>query len=132
MEFSVKKIYLIVLFVMLQFSCNKSIQPFQEAAISFSMDASNASISPGSNFSVTITLTSKIPSAKGIQIAATITDQTNSNSIYQNPAVISTAIQNNITLINLPQQHWCYVTIKVSSVATPTNTASQSFTVVYK
>ena len=132
MEFSVKKIYLIVLFVMLQFSCNKSIQPFKEEAISFSLDASNASISLGSNFGVTVTLTSKIPSSKGIQIAATITDQTTNNSINQNPAVISTAVQNSISLINLPQQHWCYATIKVSSVATPSNTDSQGFTVVYK
>jgi len=121
------------------FSCNKSssgggssAQPAQEPSIVFSIDASNASISPGSTFNVNVTLTSTMPSSSGIKITTTLSDQTNNISITQNPPLTSTAAKNSITLINLPQQHWCSATITVSSVATPSNSASQTFTVVFK
>jgi ABC-type enterochelin transport system substrate-binding protein len=59
-------------------------------------------------------------------------DQSTSANITQNAAITSTTAANNLQLIGLPQQHWCTATIKVSSVATPSNSASQSFKVVYK
>ena len=73
-----------------------------------------------------------MPSSKGITIETTVVDQTNSANIAQSAAITSTAAVNNLQLVNLPQQHWCTATIKVSSVATPSNSDSQSFTVVYK
>ena len=73
-----------------------------------------------------------MPSSSGIKITTTLSDQTNNISITQNPPLTSTAAKNSITLINLPQQHWCSATITVSSVATPSNSASQTFTVVFK
>jgi hypothetical protein len=123
---------------LLSISCNKTgggggtTTPVQEPAVSFSIDASNGSIIPGSSFAVIVTLTSAMPSAQGIKIEASVTDQTNSTAVSQNAPVISTSAKNSVTLINLPQQHWCNAVIKVSSVATGNNTASQSFTVVYK
>ena len=59
-------------------------------------------------------------------------DQMISSSIAQNRDLVSTAIRNALQLISLPQQHSCTATIKVSSVASPSNSASKSFTVVYK
>ena len=73
-----------------------------------------------------------MPSSKGITIETTVVDQTNSANIPQSAAITSTSAVNNLQLVNLPQQRWCMATIKVSSVATPANSATQSFTVVYK
>jgi ABC-type enterochelin transport system substrate-binding protein len=73
-----------------------------------------------------------MPSSRGITIETTLLDQSTSANITQNAAITSTTAANNLQLIGLPQQHWCTATIKVSSVATPSNSASQSFTVVYK
>jgi hypothetical protein len=73
-----------------------------------------------------------MPSSKGITIETTLVNQTTSANIAQSAAVTSTAAVNNLQFTNLPQQQWCTATVKVSSVATPSNNASQSFTVVYK
>jgi hypothetical protein len=79
-----------------------------------------------------VTLTSAMPSASGINIAATVIDQTNNATITQNGSTNSTVGINNIQLVNLPRQHWCTVTLKVTSVATPSNTATKTFNVAYK
>ena len=104
----------------------------QEASIVFTTDANAANTSLSNTFPVAVTLTSAMPSASGINIAATVIDQTNNATITQNAAVNSTAAINNIQLINLPRQHWCTVTIKVTSVATPSNFATKTFNVAYK
>ena len=103
-----------------------------ETPVAFTINASNNSVSLTNGFAVTATLTSIMPSSKGITIETTVVDQTNSANIAQSAAITSTSAVNNLQLVNLPQQHWCTATIKVSSVATPSNSASQSFTVVYK
>jgi ABC-type enterochelin transport system substrate-binding protein len=73
-----------------------------------------------------------MPSSSGINISTTVIDQTNSATITQNAGINSTTAINNIQLINLPRQHWCTVTVKVTSVATPTNFATKTFNVAYK
>ena len=103
-----------------------------ETSIAFTINASNNSVSLTNGYAVTATLTSIMPSSKGITIETTLVDQTNSANISQSAAVTSTSAVNNLQFTNLPQQHWCTATVKVSSVATPSNSASQSFTVVYK
>ena len=103
-----------------------------ETAVAFTISATNNSTSITSGFAVTASLSSIMPSTKGITIETTVLDQSTSTNIVQNAAVTSTTAANNLQLISLPQQHWCTATIKVSSVATPSNSASQSFTVVYK
>jgi hypothetical protein len=118
----------ILLTVLIAMGCHKSTP---EASIVFTTDASTSNISTASSFNVNVTLTSAMPS-QGIKISATVTDQTTSGAISQNAAITSSATKNQITLIGLPQQHWCSITVTVTSVATLSNTASQSFTVVYK
>lgn len=103
-----------------------------ETPIAFTINASNNSISLTNGFAVTATLTSIMPSSKGITIETTLVNQSTSANISQSASITSTSAANNLQLVNLPQQHWCTATIKVSSVATPSNNASQSFTVVYK
>lgn len=103
-----------------------------ETPVAFTINAANNSVSLTNGFAVTATLTSIMPSSKGITIETTVVDQTNSANIPQSAAITSTSAVNNLQLVNLPQQRWCMATIKVSSVATPANSATQSFTVVYK
>ncbi len=121
-------------------SCSKSSDgggstptpPAAETPVAFTINASNNSVSLTNGFAVTATLTSIMPSSKGITIETTLVNQTTSSNIAQSAAVTSTSAVNNLQLVNLPQQHWCTATIKVSSVATPSNSSTQSFTVVYK
>ena len=103
-----------------------------ETPITFTINASNNTVSLTNGYAVTATLTSIMPSSKGITIETTLVNQSNSANIAQSAAVTSTAAVNNLQFINLPQQQWCTATVKVSSVATPSNSATQSFTVVYK
>lgn len=111
-------------------SCGKSGGSAPEPAVVFTIDAVSSNTSLGSSFPVVITLTSVMPS-QGIKIDATLTDQTNNNSISQS-SVNSSIAKVTYNLTGLPQQHFCTATIKVSSVATATNNATQSFTVVFK
>ncbi len=104
----------------------------QEPSIVFTTDANATNTSLSNSFPVVVTLTSAMPSSSGINIATTVIDQTNSATILQNAAINSTTAINNIQLINLPRQHWCTVTVKVTSVATPSNFATKTFNVAYK
>jgi hypothetical protein len=110
------------------FSCEKAVP---EQKIAFTMDAVNNSIATGTNFPVAITLTSAMPS-QGIKIEAIAVNQGSGSTLPQGAAYSTTSAKNTILISGLPQQQWCNVTIKVTSVNTSTNTDSQSFTVVYK
>ena len=130
-------IYLPLFFLLtILFSCSKpnnnSNNSNQEVAIVFTTDANATNTSLSSNFPVAVTLTSAMPSASGINISATVIDQTNNATIAQNAGINSTTAINNIQLINLPRQHWCTVTVKVTSVATPSNNATKTFNVAFK
>ena len=135
-----KKIFFIAIVISSIISCSKSsdggsstpIPPAAETPVAFTINASNNSVSLTNGFAVTATLTSIMPSSKGITIETTLVNQTTSSNIAQSAAITSTAAVNNLQLVNLPQQQWCTATVKVSSVATPSNNATQSFTVVYK
>ena len=128
------KIFYSFIIIFLFNSCSKSggSSP-PEPKIQFSIDASNASVSIGNTFPVVVTLTSAMPSSKGIMIETIVTDQNTNGLLTQNPVTISTASSNTIHIINLIQQHWSNVTIKVSSVdSSAANNSSKNFTVVYK
>jgi hypothetical protein len=138
-----KKIFFITILIGSIISCSKSsdgggtTNPTTpatpvETPVAFTINASNNSVSLTNGFAVTATLTSIMPSSKGITIETTLVDQSASANIAQSAAITSTSATNNLQLINLPQQQWCTATVKVSSAATPSNSSSQSFTVVYK
>lgn len=103
----------------------------QEQEISFSLNANDNIISPANNFPVNVILNSTMP-GKGIRISASLMQQSNNNTISQNPSINSTANSNGITIINLPEQQWCQATVTVTSIDKPSNSSSKSFTVVYK
>ncbi len=110
------------------FSCEKAAP---EQNIVFTMDATNNSIATGNSFPVAITLTSAMPS-QGIKIEATTVNQVSTSTLPQGAPYSTTSAKNTIVISSLPQQQWCTVTIKVTSNNTSTNTATQSFTVIYK
>ncbi len=135
-----KIIFLLPIVIGSIISCSKSSDgggstptpPPSETPIAFTINASNNSVSLTNGYAVTATLSSIMPSSKGITIETTLVNQSTSANIAQSAAITSTSVANNLQLVNLPQQQLCTATIKVSSVATPSNSASQSFTVVYK
>ena len=122
-----KKILYTILLVGL-FSCKKEAP---EQKIVFTIDAVNNSTATGTNFPVTVTLTSAMPS-QGIKIEATTVNQGSGATLPQGAPYSTSSAKNTIVISGLPQQQWCNVTIKVTSNNTSTNTDSQSFTVVYK
>jgi hypothetical protein len=122
-----KKLLYTILLVGL-FSCEKAAP---EQKIVFTMDAVNNSTATGTNFPVSITLTSAMP-PQGIKIEATTVNQSSGIALPQGAPFSTSSAKNTIVISGLPQQQWCNVTIKVTSNNTSTNTDSQSFTVVYK
>jgi hypothetical protein len=122
-----KKLLYTILLVGL-FSCEKAAP---EQKIVFTMDAVNNSTATGTNFPVSITLTSAMP-PQGIKIEATTVNQSTGIALPQGAPFSTSSAKNTIVISGLPQQQWCNVTIKVTSNNTSTNTDSQSFTVVYK
>ena len=122
-----KKLLYTILLVGL-FSCEKAAP---EQKIVFTMDAVNNSTATGTNFPVSITLTSAMP-PQGIKIEATTVNQGTGIALPQGAPFSTSSAKNTIVKSSLPQPQWCNVTIKVTSNNTSTNTDSQSFTVVYK
>lgn len=117
-------------------SCGKSgggggpVSP-QESPVSFTLSATNQSVSLSGSFPVTVTLTSAMPE-QGIRITTALVDQSTNLALPQGSPLESKATANQVSLTGLPEQHWCLATVTVTSVATATNSSSQSFTVVYK
>jgi hypothetical protein len=124
--------FISVLFLISGCKKAKPTGPVAEPAIVFTTNANTTNTSLTNSFPVTVTLTSAMPSASGINIESTVIDQTNNATIPQNASVNSNTGINSIQLINLPRQHWCTVTVKVTSVATPSNFATTTFNVAYK
>jgi hypothetical protein len=135
MKKSIIAIVLIQLIILI--GCSKgdggSTTPPTEPNITFDVDASSANINPGSTFNFNVKLTSAMPSSQGIKIDISASEEVTGNSVSpQNPTTTSTSATTPVSVINLPQQKWVVTTVKVSSVATPTNNATKTFRVVYK
>ncbi len=96
------------------------------------LNAGTANISLTPNFPVTVTLTSKVP-PMGTTIYVTVLDEASNIAITpQVPAFTTTASVSSFNIINLPQQKWCVVNIKLVEVNNKTNTVTKSFRVIYK
>ena len=96
------------------------------------LNAGTANISLTPNFPVTVTLTSKVP-PMGTTIYVTVLDEASNTAITpQVPAFTTTASVSSFNIINLPQQKWCIVNIKLVEVNNKNNTLTKSFRVIYK
>jgi hypothetical protein len=116
-------------------SCsNKSNPPAPPPAdqpIAFTHNAGNNVQNPGANLNFTVTLSSAMPSG-GIKVEVSTKEEATNNPVGTNSSVNSSSANVNMSIAGLPRQVWCIVTIKVSSVSTPSNSNTQIFRVVYK
>ena len=105
--------------------------PPTEQAIVFTHNGGNNVLNPGSALNFAVTLTSAMPAA-GIKVEVSTTEEATGNTVGTNSSVNSTSATVNVGVSALPQQLWCIVTIKVTSASTASNSATQTFRVVYK
>ncbi len=100
--------------------------------IVFTTDAAASNISVASNFPVAIKITSRI-SYSGLKVTISAIEEVSGLTVApQPPAIITNAVDNSSSIINLPQQKWVVATIKVTDVNNANNIASKSFRVIYK
>lgn len=96
------------------------------------LNAGTANISLNPNFPVTVTLTSKTP-PMGTTVYVSVIDEASNTAITpQVPAFTTNASNSSFNIINLPQQKWCIVNIKLVEVNNKSNTITKSFRVIYK
>lgn len=126
-------IVLILFFSLLVAACgSKSPDPLpSEQPIAFTHNAGDNVLNPGPSLTFTVTLTSTMPSS-GIKVEVSTKEEASGNVVGANSSVNSTSAAVSASVSALPRQLWCIVTIKVSSVSTPTNTSTQTFRIVYK
>jgi len=72
-----------------------------------------------------------MPSA-GIKVEVSTKQEASGATVGTNSSVNSTTANVNVGVSGLPQQVWCIVTIKVTSLSTATNSATQTFRIIYK
>ncbi len=138
------KTLLYIFFIVFLFSCSKKVDNAPatpptptpvtpEQSIAFDIDAAAANTALGSSFSFNVRLTSTMPTAQGIRIEVSAIEEGTGTAVSpQNVPIISTSTTVAASVISLPVQKWVITTVKVSSVATATNTASKTFRVVSK
>ena len=105
--------------------------PPSEQPIAFTHNAGTNVLNPGPSLNFTVTLTSTMPTS-GIKVEVSTKEEAGGNAVGTNSSVNSTSAAVSASVSALPRQLWCIVTIKVSSVNTPSNSATQTFRVVYK
>jgi len=105
--------------------------PPTEQPIAFTHNAGNNVLNPGSSVNFAVTLTSAMPAA-GIKVEVSTKEEASGNTVGANSSVNSTSATVNVGISALPQQLWCIVTIKVTSASTASNSATQTFRIVYK
>ena len=105
--------------------------PPAEQPIAFTHNAGNNVLNPGSSLNFAVALTSAMPAA-GIKVEVSTKEEASGNTVGTNSSVNSTSATVNVGVSALPQQLWCIVTIKVTSANTASNSATQTFRVVYK
>ena len=105
--------------------------PPSEQSIAFTHNAGNNVLNPGPSLNFNVTLTSAMPAA-GIKVEVSTKEEASGNTVGTNSSVNSTSATVNVGVSGLPRQLWCIVTIKVTSVSTASNSATQTFRIVYK
>ena len=105
--------------------------PPAEQPIAFTHNAGNNVLNPGSALNFVVTLTSSMPAA-GIKVEVSTKEEASGNAVGTNSSVNGTSATVNASVSALPRQLWCIVTVKVSSVSTASNNATQTFRIVYK
>lgn len=133
MKFLKLNIIILLSVIVLMESCSSKspAPPPAEQPIAFTHNAGNNVLNPGSSLNFAVTLTSAMPAA-GIKVEVSTKEEASGNTVGTNSSVNSTSATVNGGVAALPQQLWCIVTIKVTSASTVSNSATQTFRVIYK
>jgi hypothetical protein len=105
--------------------------PPTEQPIAFTHNAGNNVLNPAPSLNFNVTLSSAMPAA-GIKVEVSTKEEASGNIVVTNSSVNSTSATVNVGISALPRQLWCIVTVKVTSVSTASNSATQTFRIVYK
>jgi hypothetical protein len=117
--------------MLLFISCRKTAINDSDPIV-FTTDAAASNISVASSFPFKVTISSRI-GYSGLNVAVTAVEEVSGLSVTPQPPNFKTNIADNSTsVINLPQQKWVIVTIKVTDLYNSNNTASKTFRVIYK
>lgn len=119
-------------------SCGKKTTPTPPAPtpteenISFDLNTGATVTQAAANYDFQVTLRSKMPT-KGIKIEVTASEEVGGAAVTPQPAAInSTTSVTTASVQNLPRQKWVIVTVRVTSLNTATNTAVQTFKIIFK
>jgi hypothetical protein len=128
-----KQLLLYGLLALLLTACSKkNSKPEPEQNIVFDINTSSAVIHSNSSYSFQVTLKSKMP-VSGIKVEVSAVQEVAGTAVSPQPAAItSTTSVTTASVQNLPQQKWVVANVRVSSATTATNTAMQTFRVIYK
>jgi predicted small lipoprotein YifL len=102
-----------------------------EEDLKTSIDVPSYATTPAATLSFNVKLESAMPPA-GLRIEYSVKSEIDNQSYTQGPGINSMSTVVPITISNLPRQKICICTIIITSNTRPTNTATQSFRVVYK
>lgn len=117
--------------ILIQSCGSKSPPPPAEQPIAFTHNAGSNVINPGPSLNFNVTLTSTMPGT-GIKVEVNTKEEASGNEVGTNSSVNSTSATVSAGVNTLPRQVWCIVTIKVTSANTASNSATQTFRIVYK
>jgi len=102
-----------------------------EEDLKISIDAPSYTTTPAADFSFNLKIESKIPVA-GVMVEYNVKSEIDNQSYAQGPMINSQTSILPITIRNLPRQKICICTVIITSRSKSTNTAMQSFRVIYK
>ena len=102
-----------------------------EEDLKISIDAPSYTTTPAADFSFNLNIESKIP-VDGVKVEYNVKSEIDNQSYSQGPVINTQTSSLPITISNLPRQKICICTVMVTSRSKSTNTAMQSFRVIYK
>lgn len=132
-----KKYLILICFFVGIVSCGKKSTPTPiptptEENIAFDLNTGATVNHTASNFDFQVTLRSKMPT-KGIKIEVTASEEATGTAVTPQPSAINSSTSvTSASVQNLPRQKWVVTTVKVTSLSTGTNSATQTFKVIYK
>ena len=104
-------------------------QPPAEQNLVITTTPANGSVSPAAaqqTFTVSIRVDSQMPS-QGVKIEVSAAPESGGASFFTQTLTPVTAVTSTVTITGTPVQQSCIATIKVSSIAKPSNTATSSY-----
>lgn len=126
------KSYIILFLTTIAFlSCTKK-GATPEENIAFDLNSGAAVVNASNAYTFQINLKSKVPDS-GVKIDVSAVEELAGTAVTpQPPSITSTSATISAAVQNLPRQKWVVASVRVSSIGTPTNAATQTFRIVYK